>query len=225
MDIAPTVNIEYIVTHARGLKPHTMALLCAVAGATLGNQQLVYDSALAYFTRTSHGEPLYEALLQTYLFAGFPASIEALKTARDIARQCGIELTSHHHEEYDVGLFDERGTKLCKHIYGSVYERFRQNFQALSPELDQWMIIEGYGKVLSRPTSLSLSEREMCAVVALAIGGWVHQLYSHMRALRLMQLPKDMFGDVLTVSTTFARNLPPEYITAIAERAWYSRSL
>jgi 4-carboxymuconolactone decarboxylase len=48
----------------------------------------------------------------------------------------------------------------------------------LHPDLTDWMIQDGYGKVLSR-NGLSLVERELISVAMLAALGWERQLRSH----------------------------------------------
>ncbi len=53
----------------------------------------------------------------------------------------------------------------------------------VSPELSDWMIDEGYGKVLSRPGPTEL-EREIASVVFLAISDHPVQLYSHIRGAK-----------------------------------------
>jgi 4-carboxymuconolactone decarboxylase len=60
-----------------------------------------------------------------------------------------------------------------------MYDRLRVNILALHPELDDWMIVEGYGKVLSRP-ALDLPRRELCIVAACAASRQDRQLHSHL---------------------------------------------
>jgi 4-carboxymuconolactone decarboxylase len=50
----------------------------------------------------------------------------------------------------------------------------------LHPALDSWMVVDGYGKVLSRP-GLDLPRRELCIVAACAAMGQDRQLHSHLR--------------------------------------------
>jgi 4-carboxymuconolactone decarboxylase len=64
-----------------------------------------------------------------------------------------------------------------------MYERLRDNVRALHPALDEWMILEGYGKVLSRP-GLDLPRRELCIVAACAATGQERQLHSHLHGAR-----------------------------------------
>jgi 4-carboxymuconolactone decarboxylase len=64
-----------------------------------------------------------------------------------------------------------------------MYDRLRENVRQLHPALDEWMIVEGYGKVLSRP-GLDLARRELCIVAACAATGQDRQLHSHLHGAR-----------------------------------------
>ncbi|MFN2432153.1 MAG: carboxymuconolactone decarboxylase family protein [Gemmatimonadota bacterium] len=73
-----------------------------------------------------------------------------------------------------------RGEELCARVYGERYPRLRARMRELHPALDEWMVVEGYGKTLSRP-GLSPAAREICAVAALAARGAARQLEAHLR--------------------------------------------
>ncbi len=120
-----------------------------------------------------------ELVLQSYLFAGFP---RALNAAREWRRSQGgaAAAVDNAHEHYaEVEEWRERGEATCAVVYGEFYEKLRGNIRALSPALDEWMIVEGYGKVLSRP-GLDLGRRELCIVAACAAAGQDRQLHSHL---------------------------------------------
>ncbi len=70
------------------------------------------------------------------------------------------------------------GKALCRKVYGKNYDRLKQKFLAMSPDLFRWMVLEGYGKVLSRP-GLTQVERELAEVAALIGDGRERQLISH----------------------------------------------
>ncbi|MBL7998956.1 MAG: carboxymuconolactone decarboxylase family protein, partial [Candidatus Kapabacteria bacterium] len=91
-----------------------------------------------------------------------------------------IEFTPPAPEEYDVHEFFLRGEKLCRAVYTTVYEPMREKMSAVIPHLDEWMIVEGYGKTLSR-NGLDTVTRELVIVATLASCGWRRQLYSHIR--------------------------------------------
>lgn len=115
---------------------------------------------------------VYEALLQTYLFAGFPSALVSLKKLGKIA---GINSKP---EEYDIKKYFKRGEENCRTVYGNKYDKLITNVKSFSPDLASWLIIEGYGKVLGRK-GLTLREREICIISILSSLKFNDQLYSH----------------------------------------------
>lgn len=122
-----------------------------------------------------------EALLQAYLFVGFPPVLEAFR----VWRGEGGAGADPGGDPRDPGRILEDGRATCRRVYGGAYGPLRSAVAELHPELDRWMVGEGYGKVLSRP-GLDLDARELCIVALLAGAGWPRQLHSHLRgALRV----------------------------------------
>jgi len=129
-----------------------------------------------------------ELVLQSYLFAGFPRALNAARewrksqgAAADGGERSGdTSFASRANEGYaDLFEWRTRGEETCATVYGAFYEKLRGNIRALSPSLDEWMIVEGYGKVLSRD-GLDLARRELCIVAACAAAGQERQLHSHL---------------------------------------------
>ncbi|MDP9202809.1 MAG: carboxymuconolactone decarboxylase family protein, partial [Gemmatimonadota bacterium] len=79
----------------------------------------------------------------------------------------------------DLAMWRDRGERTCAIVYGESYEKLRQNVRELHPALDEWIIVDGYGKVLSRP-GVDLRTRELCVVAACAVSGQQRQLHSHL---------------------------------------------
>ena len=123
-------------------------------------------------------EWLEEVILQSYLFAGFPRTLNA---AREWRRVSGREAPLNDDgERLDrAEEWRRQGEETCAIVYGPFYDRLRLNIRALHPALDAWMIVEGYGKVLSRP-ALDLARRELCIVAACAASRQDRQLHSHL---------------------------------------------
>jgi 4-carboxymuconolactone decarboxylase len=119
-----------------------------------------------------------ELILQTYLFGGFPRGLNAMREWR---RASGRRApTTDDGERLDAtGDWARQGERTCRTVYGDMYDRLRVNIRELHPALDAWMIVEGYGKVLSRP-GLDLKRRELCIVAACAVLGQERQLHSHL---------------------------------------------
>jgi 4-carboxymuconolactone decarboxylase len=119
-----------------------------------------------------------ELILQTYLFGGFPRGLNAMREWRRASGRRAPERDEG--ERLDTtAAWARQGETTCRTVYGEMYDRLRVNIRELHPALDTWMIVEGYGKVLSRP-GLDLKRRELCIVAACAVLGQERQLHSHL---------------------------------------------
>jgi 4-carboxymuconolactone decarboxylase len=116
-------------------------------------------------------DKIYESLLQTYLFAGYPSALNSLQFFHEIFPN----FVSNAESPEDV---HSAGIENCRVIYGDKVEKLIENVKKFSPELSVWLINEGYGKVLSRG-GLSLKERELNIVAILSALKYENQLYSH----------------------------------------------
>ena len=119
-----------------------------------------------------------EIILQSYLFAGFPRALNAMRAWRAVSGSAA-EGDDDEASVDDLDAWRERGEENCAIVYGDHYERLRKNIRQLHPALDEWMIVDGYGKVLSRP-GVDLRTRELCVVAACAVSGQQRQLHSHL---------------------------------------------
>ena len=149
-----------------------------------------------------------ELLLQTYLFAGFPRALNAMREWRRITPTPVAPSVA-------PGDLRRQGEETCERVYGTMYDRLRQNIRALHPELDEWMILEGYGKVLSR-AGLDLRRRELCIVAACAATAQDRQLQSHLHgAVNVGVAP-----GVVTAALGSLREVIPEVFLTRAIRLW-----
>lgn len=115
----------------------------------------------------------YEVLLQIYLFGGFPVSLESLKIFNEVSpRQRRVS------KKIDYEKFVANGKRNCYKVYGENTQKLISNVEEFSPELSEWLISEGYGKVFSR-TGLSFLEREIVAITSLSYLQFSEQLFSH----------------------------------------------
>ena len=149
--------------------------LIRVSGALASSDEGALADALSHVHGLAHDSEVEEVLLQSYLFLGFPASIDAMAAWRRLAGPGSTEPA-----RLDYTLWEDRGRDVCEAVYVGQYERLRENVRGLHPDLEQWMLVEGYGKVLGRP-GLALVMRELCVVATLAVTGASKQLYSHLR--------------------------------------------
>ncbi|MBX3132813.1 MAG: carboxymuconolactone decarboxylase family protein [Gemmatimonadaceae bacterium] len=118
-----------------------------------------------------------ECILQSYLMAGFPRTLNAMREWRRVS---GVEAPEPEEiPEPSLWRWRQQGEQTCEIVYGKFYTKLRENIAHLHPALDEWMIVEGYGKILSRP-GLELKLRELCIVAACAAMGQDRQLHSHL---------------------------------------------
>jgi 4-carboxymuconolactone decarboxylase len=119
-----------------------------------------------------------EIILQSYLFAGFPRALNAARAWRGVSDRRPPDVDAES-DAADLALWRERGERICAIVYGDSYEKLRANVRELHPALDEWMIVDGYGKVLGR-SGVDLRTRELCVVAACAVSGQQRQLHSHL---------------------------------------------
>lgn len=218
MELLTHHQLTSALTNLRSLERSDALLVAAVASQATAKLDVLAHVLDAYMVVGGNGERLYEALLQTYLFAGFPATIEALR----IASARGIQLPHSRFEPYNVEEFHTRGRQCFSLVYGELSSRVHSQIESLSQELAEWILIEGYGKVLSRPSPLGILDRERLAIAALAAGGWQRQLRAHLRAFaQLGGRPDDAF-DTLSIAATLGSNDQPIESEQLIDYAWQS---
>jgi alkylhydroperoxidase/carboxymuconolactone decarboxylase family protein YurZ len=155
---------------------------------------------------------IYEALLQTYLFAGFPSALISLKRFNEMIGKKKV------YKGYDIKKYLDRGQRNCRIIYGNKYDKLISNIKSFSPEMAEWLIVEGYGKVLGRK-GLSLLEREICIISILSALKFKDQLYSHINGARRVRADFRLITKVINnlelisakSSTTFGQKVLSEY--------------
>jgi 4-carboxymuconolactone decarboxylase len=177
----------------------TRSLVRASAALAAGSDDMVRAQLQSAATSTPP-EWIEELLLQTYLFAGFPRALNGMREWRRLVGKLPVAPSAG-----GAGPLRQQGEQTCRLVYGSMYDRLRVNIRELHPLLDDWMIEEGYGKVLSRP-GLDLPRRELCIVAACAATGQDRQLQSHLHGARNVGVP----GPVVTESLEALRGVVPE---------------
>ena len=117
---------------------------------------------------------IYETLLQNYLFTGYPSALLSLKVLKEMYPNKKFA------EAADMNLyhFRKRGEANCIKVYGHKFEKLIKNVKNFSPDMAEWLVLEGYGKVLGRK-GLNFKERELCIVAVLTVLKFEDQLYSH----------------------------------------------
>jgi 4-carboxymuconolactone decarboxylase len=188
----------------------TRALVRLSAVLASGAEEAV-RSELQRAAKEAPHEWIEELLLQTYLFAGFPRALNGMREWRRVRRNPAVSGEA----SVDPEQLRTLGEQTCAQVYGPMYERLRQNIRELHPLLDEWMIVEGYGKVLSRP-ELDLARRELCIVAVCAATGQDRQLQSHLHGAVNVGVP----SSVVTNALEALREVVPESLVSRAMRLW-----
>ncbi len=150
-----------------------LVAMCAAVGAR--NRAVMANTMIAAAEATD-GTAAEEALLQCYLFVGYPLALQALAMWRERTGRAAPEQASAD----APARWASRGAAICEQVYAGQYDKLRANIARLHPDMERWMLQEGYGKVLSRP-GLDLATRELCIVGVLVGLDAPQQLYSHLR--------------------------------------------
>ena len=179
--------------------------------ATLGaGDRSALGSALDAAAETADPIAIEEALLQSHLFLGYPAALNAIAVWRERSGRPAPPPAPD-----DLDRWRERGERVCAAVYGGQYERLRENIARLHPDMERWMVCEGYGRVLGRP-GLALEARELCIAALLAAQDAPRQLYAHLRgALQVGASPPDVEAAVEIA----CERIPAERAEA-ARRVW-----
>lgn len=150
-------------------------LSAALSAGLSGAEDSRLPALLQEAARCASDKAVDEVLLQSHLFLGYPVALNALtmwRGSRDHPPEPKVD--------DDPAQWADRGARTCRTIYGGNYERLRKNVRDLHPELERWMVVDGYGRVMGRP-GLSLEVRELCAVAMLIGLPAKRQLHSHLR--------------------------------------------
>lgn len=145
------------------------------------DQTLIAANFKQALNGTFQPDEIVELILQSLLFDGYPCALEGLITLKSVIPS--ILPAREVYEGYssaNLAIWKSRGDSLCRRIYGSNFDALIRNVEALSSTLREWMLVEGYGRVLSR-SRLSIDLRELGIVAMLIVKRYPRQLHSHMR--------------------------------------------
>jgi 4-carboxymuconolactone decarboxylase len=162
----------------RALDEPSRALVALAVDIAVGDESRVRDGVAR--AAASAADPLWveEVILQSYLFVGFPRALNAMRAWRKVSGR-SAPAVDRDAESRGAPEWRARGERSCATVYGPLYDRLRGNIRSLHPALDDWMIEEGYGRVLGRP-ALDLRRRELCVMAVCAATEQQRQLHSHL---------------------------------------------
>ena len=172
-----------MIVHETGVKnppdDATLALLALAAAIAKGERDALHGAVVGAAAVPLAPEVVDELLLQSVLTVGWPRALSAASIWRRVSPH--VAPGEDPDEDYTrSAAWEARGEVTCRTVYGANYDKLRANVRALHPALDRWMLVEGYGRTLSRP-ALDLRRRELCTVTQCAVLDVPAQLHSHLK--------------------------------------------
>lgn len=87
---------------------------------------------------------IYELILQSYLFLGFPRTLIAFDILdsylkEDVSLKRELKVAGHEFKNWQSD-----GLKLCRKVYGSNFKKLKEKVISFSPELYSWMATANY---------------------------------------------------------------------------------
>ncbi len=174
------------------------ATLVRLSASVAARRTADCEALMRTAARVLQAGPVEEALIQSYLFLGYPVALNALSQWRSVSGQAGPTAPATDQAEWAV-----RGEEVCATVYGGQYGELRQNIRRIHPDMERWMVEEGYGKVLGRP-GLDLVDRELCIIAVLAVLDVPRQLYSHLRGALNSGASEGEVTEALSLAIEFA---------------------
>ncbi len=174
----------------------TVALIRVATAIAKGDEALLRERMTVARGAQVPAEWVEELLLQSLLNVGYPLTLMAFGVWRQIAgpvAKVGEDLT---HDRW--ALWKDRGAKLCAEVYGRTYHKLLLNLRGLHPALEALVVVDAYGKVLSRP-GLDAQRRELCTLAAIAMLTAPRQLHAHLRGALLTGSTREEVDQVLAL--------------------------
>jgi len=166
-----------------GLKPKlesTPRFLALYSAAIALADETAIKTASLKANQAGAGIPaIYEIMLQSYLFLGFPRMLTAAECFRETFPDFEASIEAET-ESKRYTIWKRRGDELCRQVYAVNFVKLEDRLHLFSPDIFEWMILEGYGKVLARP-GLDIKKRELAIVAMLMVDYRPKQLFSHIR--------------------------------------------
>ena len=161
-----------------GLDAPTLALVRIATATATGDEASLRERMIAARAADVPAAWVEELLLQSFLNVGYPLALVAFGVWREVAgppRETGEPIA---HPEWE--RWTERGVEACAEVYGRTYHKLLVNLRALHPAIEPLVVVDAYGKILSRP-GLDTKRRELCTLAAIAMLRADRQLHAHMR--------------------------------------------
>lgn len=138
-----------------------------------------------------------EIILQSHLFLGFPAMIEASRTLAELTRpNNNRRQLPQPYRAAECRDWNSQGMLRIRRIYGDAFDRLVPYINSFSPQILTWMINDGYGRVLSR-SGAAFRLRELSVVATLTVTAYAKQLKAHIRGALNFQVTPQLLASTI----------------------------
>ncbi len=203
-------NVKVSPKTDAGLDPQTLALVRVATATATGDEAKLRERMIAARAAAVPAGWVEELLLQGFLNVGYPLTLVAFAVWREVAGPVEDAGEPIAHPEWEQ--WTERGVKACAEVYGRTYHKLLVNLRALHPAIEPLVVVDAYGKILSRP-GLDTKRRELCTLAAIAMLRADRQLHAHLRGALNTGSTRDEVDTVLAV-------VEPDLDPARALRVW-----
>ena len=114
-------------------------------------------------------EEIREVIIQMCGYAGFPATLNAMKTLVEVLQETGQALPTDSLHAGSEGRY-ERGKNLLAMIAPEQERILKETYDPINPDIAKYVIAFGYGDIYARGL-LSLRDRQVATIAALAAKG------------------------------------------------------
>ena len=156
----------------------TLALVRIATATATGDEAKLRERMIAARAAAVPAGWVEELLLQGFLNVGYPLTLVAFAVWREVAGPVKDAGEPIAHPEWEQ--WTERGVQACAEVYGRTYHKLLVNLRALHPAIEPLVVVDAYGKILSRP-GLDTKRRELCTLAAIAMLNAPRQLHAHLR--------------------------------------------
>jgi 4-carboxymuconolactone decarboxylase len=145
-------------------------------------------------------------------YGGYPRALHSLALVAET--RAGEPVTGSLDTE---GVRAERGRAVWEAIYADQSPAVLAGLERLIPGLSRCVVEDAYGRILARP-GLTLAERELLAVAALALMALPRPLGSHIRGALRNGSPAASVEDILRSSRPWASSDASEVVDEALDR-------
>ncbi|MCX5383976.1 carboxymuconolactone decarboxylase family protein [Streptomyces sp. NBC_00083] len=210
-DIAPglgrmTVAFAYGDVLARpglGLRGRQIATVGALAAMGNAAPQLRFHIDGALNVGVSPAE-IVEILIQTAVYAGFPAALNGIAAAREVFASRSDLAADPVGTEPPAGDRYERGLAKLAEVDGHAADEVVASLRDIAPDLMRYIVEFAFGDIYARP-GLDLKSRELAAVaMCTALGTAAPQLRVHLHGLLNVGGTREEAVEVITQMASYA---------------------